>query len=681
VDARVPIAGYGVVGDGNTAALVSPEGGIDWWCTPRFDSPSVFGRLLDPDAGHWAIRACPAGEHGPHETVDPLAATTGARPATTVTRRYLPGTLVLTTELRTASGAVELIDALSLGRAEPHRIGRDLAPTLVRRARGLHGAVDLAVALVPRFGYGRRPPRVRVPPGAGHVELTDPEGDGPVLHLTSDRPVTPARDGVRDQLRLEAGEQVHLALSTATPGSGPPGPGDLAGLLDDTVATWRRWSDAHDRYDGAYAGAVRRSSLLLQALTYQPTGALVAAATTSLPEVPGGTANWDYRYAWLRDAAMVLRAQWVGACPDEADRYFAWMADAVDGRAHAADGGDGADSGDGGDGADRRLQIVYDVAGRRDLPEAELDHLRGYAGHRPVRVGNDAWRQRQLDVPGEVLDAVWTLRDRLHGDRTAALVHRLADVAATTWTEPDAGIWEGREGERHYLSSKLMCWVALDRAIRLARGHDLGPVPSADVERWSAERESIRRTILADGWDDRAGAFTGALGSDRLDASALMLPLVGFLPASDPRVLSTVDAIETQLCDNGLVRRWTGAGGAPGSGSDEEGAFVMCSYWLAQCRALAGQVDRAAEVFEQVTGHANDLGVLAEMVDPHTGEQLGNVPQALSHAAQVCAAWTVDRATGADVAEPASFTDSPDALECRPREPRSDEPHPHHQED
>jgi GH15 family glucan-1,4-alpha-glucosidase len=350
---------------------------------------------------------------------------------------------------------------------------------------------------------------------------------------------------------------------------------------------------------------------------------VIAAATTSLPEVVGGEANWDYRFAWLRDAALVLRALWVGACPDEADRYLRWVAEAV-----ARD-----DEGS--------VPVLYAVDGGHTLDERELTGLRGYRGSRPVRVGNDAWRQRQLDVPGHVLAAAWLLRDRLVPDDTAvtAVLRRLADLAARRWHEPDSGIWEGREGERHYVSSKVMCWVALDRAVRF--GERLAD-PGTRAH-WAAERDRVRASVERDGWNEAAGVFTGAYASDHLDASALLIPLVGFLPPDDPRVEATVAAVERDLARDGLVRRWSGA---------EDGAFLPCSYWLAECHALAGRAERATAVFEAATAHANDLGLLAEMADPGTGELLGNFPQALSHAGLVSAAWAIDQACAQGAAHP-----------------------------
>jgi GH15 family glucan-1,4-alpha-glucosidase len=349
-------------------------------------------------------------------------------------------------------------------------------------------------------------------------------------------------------------------------------------------------------------------------LTYAPSGAVVAAATTSLPERRAGDANWDYRYAWLRDASFVLNAFWVAACPDEADRYFQWMARAA-----------GTATGEG-------TQVVFGVEGERRLDEAELGHLAGFGGARPVRVGNDAWRQTQLDVYGAVLDAAWAFRERLDAD---PLVHRflcgLADGAAARWGDRDAGIWEDRDCERHNVSSKTMCWLALDRAVRLAERLGAG---GGQVARWARERDRVRDAVLRRGWSDERGAYVGAFDSPRLDASVLLMPMVGLVDARDERVLATVRAIERELgTERGLLRRLEDV---------DEGAFLACSFWLAQCHALAGDTDRARDVFEAAAATAGDVGLLAEQADPADGALLGNVPQALSHASLVNAAWCID---------------------------------------
>jgi GH15 family glucan-1,4-alpha-glucosidase len=349
------------------------------------------------------------------------------------------------------------------------------------------------------------------------------------------------------------------------------GPLDGRAALRDTVAGWQSWTGIHQGYQGPYRDQVTRSGLVLQALTYRPTGAVIAAATTSLPEEIGGSANWDYRFGWLRDGSFTLKALWVAACPDEGQRFFDWIA------ASAGPIGEG------------RVPIMFGAGGEHDLTEHELDHLAGFAGSRPVRVGNDAWTQKQLDVLGEVLECAWVLRDQLGelAPATAAFLCSLADRAAVTWQEPDAGIWEGREGERDYLTSKAMCWVALDRAVKLA--DRLGA--EADVARWETARADIRVAILDHGWNEQVKAFTGSFDSDHLDAGVLLLPIVGFLPGDDERVVATLDAIERDLATGSLVQRWTGSG--------DEGAFIICSYWLAAGRAMAGQVDRAKEIFER----------------------------------------------------------------------------------
>jgi GH15 family glucan-1,4-alpha-glucosidase len=413
---------------------------------------------------------------------------------------------------------------------------------------------------------------------------------------------------------LRAGERLGMTLAWRGAYDPDPPPRDPRQALADTILGWRSWAGQHTPYEGAYQDLVRQSALVVQALTYGPSGAIVAAPTTSLPEEVGGDKNWDYRFAWLRDASLTMHALWVAACPDEAERHFAWMT-------HAASGvGD--------------LQIVLGLEGERDLTEHELGHLRGWRGSRPVRIGNAAWRQRQLDVPGEVLASALILRDQI-GDlepRTRDFLCSLADLAARDWREPDSGIWEGREGERHYVSSKALCWVALDRALELA-----GDIGAGDEhrERWERERDAVREAILERGWCASIEAYTGAFDSDRLDASVLLMPIVGFLPADDPRMTSTIAAIERDLTEDGLVRRWTGA---------EDGGFVICSFWLADCHARAGRVGRAREVFEAAAGHANDLGLLAEEIDPASGELIGNFPQTISHVGLISAAWSIHRA-------------------------------------
>ncbi len=588
------LADYALLGDGHGAALVTRDGSVDWWCAPRFDSRASFARLLDPAAGHWSIRP---------------------RGAFTARRRYVPGTMVLETELITAGGRARLTEALALGTSERgHDVGASSPHALVRLVTGLEGTVDLAVELAPRLEFGLVTPGWQRT-GDGALQTV---GGPDVLTLHTGAELVVAGGTAHATLPVAAGEQVGFTL-THHPGVlapahvWPPPPAEDA--LAETVAGWRSWSELHQRYTGAYAEQVRRSALVLRALTYVPTGAIVAAPTTSLPEVVGGEANWDYRFAWLRDASFTLRALYVGACPEEARQYVTFMARAAAGP------------------ADRPVPIMVGVDGERDLTEHTLEHLAGWRASRPVRVGNDAWTQRQHDVPGDVLDAVWLLRDQITqlDDTTTAFLCALADRAARDWRVPDAGIWEARGSGRHHLSAKLLCWVALDRAVRLA--DRLGP--GARPEAWARERDAVRAAILGDGVDPATGAFTVAFGASDLDASALLISIVGFLPPDDARVRATVERIAAELTDDALVRRWTGT---------REGGFFLACYWLVEALALDGQADRARAHFERVTSWANDLGLLSEVVDPSAGGLVGNFPQAFSHIGLINAAWAIDQA-------------------------------------
>jgi len=581
--APAAIADYGFLSDCHTAALVDRAGSVDWWCPPRFDSPSVLGRLLDDEAGHWSIR--PAGQF-------------------TSERHYVGHSLVLRTVFRTPSGAVAVTDALALAAgARGHDIGLNSPHVLLRRLEGIAGEVPMHSELAPRMEYGRTEPHLSaVDDGVRAV-------GGPTV-LTYTGPVGVIRsDGVvHANFSVAAGDTVDLRL-TYQPTYGQPA-GDGEGLsIADTLAGWESWSALHTSYDGPFQDEVRRSALVLQGLTFRPSGAVVAAATTSLPEQLGGDLNFDYRFAWLRDLTLTVRALWVAACPDEPARLFDWLA------------------GSAGHVRDELIQIMYGVEGERDLSEHVLEHMSGYRGSTPVRVGNAAWDQKQLDVLGEVLDAAHLLRDHLGelSGPTRQLLVALADRATAGWQEPDAGMWEARDAQRHYVSSKVMCWVALDRATELAPMLGSG----ADPDRWAAGRDEVRAAVLDRAWSDRAQAFTGAFESDELDASVLMLPLVGFLPATDERMRTTIDAVEHGLGAGGLVRRWT----------DDPSGFLICTYWLVECLALAGEQDRAEAWFRSATAHANDLGLLSEEADPGTGELLGNYPQAFSHVGLINAAW------------------------------------------
>ncbi len=587
-----PIADYALLGDCHSAALVDRDGSVDWWCPARFDARSVFARLLDPGGGHFAIR--------PTEPYE-------------VSRAYEPDTMVLRTTFETATGTLELTDALVFAAGvRGHDIGLGSPHVLVRRADAVTGRVELAVEFAPRPEYGLVEPALRRTPDG---VLTVGGADTLLLQTSIALQLDGATARRRFTLRAEEHATFtlqHRAGLAQTDFTALDG----AGAIRDTIEGWRSWIGEHDRYDGSYREAVNRSALVLQALTYQPAGSIVAAPTTSLPEILGGDANWDYRYAWLRDASLTMNALWIAACPHEAARYFDWMAAAV------------------GDRADRPVQIMFGVEGERDLTERELDHLAGYGGCRPVRVGNQAWRQRQLDVMGEILEAAYVMGEQLELQApTAAFLCSLADRAASDWKQTDAGIWEGRDGERHYTSSKLMCWVALDRAVKLAPSLGEGSHPRG----WAAQRDELRTAILEQAYDEKRGAYAGAFGSDRLDASVLLMPIMGLVDAGAERMLATIHAIDRELGVDGLIRRWTGA-------SEDEGTFVICSYWLVTCLAQAGELDRAREVFERVTAHANDLGLLAEEIDPRDGSLLGNFPQAFSHVGLITAAWSIEQA-------------------------------------
>ena len=596
MDALPAIADYALLGDCQGAALVSRDGSVDWWCPARFDAPSVSSRLLDVHAGHWSIR--PVG-------------------AFTVTRRYVAGSMVVQTDFTTVSGALRLTDPLALGPGERgHQIGNASPHVLLRRVDVLHGEVAVELELVARLEYGLVTPQLTVTPLG--IEVS---GAADRLTLTGDRSLTVEQDRVVARFPLHEGDSAVFALSHRRSIDPVSAPVDARATLADTVAGWQSWTAMHQGYQGPYREQVLRSGLVLQALTYRPTGAVVAAATTSLPEEIGGSANWDYRFAWLRDASFTLKALWVAACPDEGQRFFDWIAASTG----PLDG-------------ERQVPVMLGAGGERDLTEHQLDHLAGYADSRPVRVGNAAWTQKQLDVLGEVLECAWVLRNQL-GELTpptAALLRALADRAAASWREPDAGIWEGREGQRDYLTSKLMCWVALDRALKLA--DRLGE--HADVAGWQRAREEVRAAILTRGWNEQVGAFTGAFDSDHLDAGVLLVPIVGFLPGDDGRVVATLDAIERELSTGALVQRWTGSG--------NEGAFIICSYWLAAGWAMAGQVERARQIFETVTSYANDLGLLSEEIDLRDKSLIGNFPQALSHIGLINAAWAISQAETSD---------------------------------
>jgi alpha,alpha-trehalase len=599
---RTPIADHALLSDCRSSALVTRAGSVDWLCVPRFDSPSVFGRLLDDDAGYWSIRPTSDSE---------------------VSRRYRARTLVLESTFRTDAGRVTVIDAMASG---PNRSGHDLAEspprTLLRVVECQEGEVEIELEYRPRPEYGFVWPVLdRVDGGIAA------RGGAELLALSTPGSLEIGEGSVATaRFTVRKGDRVGFALQHRSTWEERPAflsQREIDAQLEETTDAWRTWSTYHQNYEGPWEDLVYLSGTVLQGLTFRPTGAIVAAATTSLPEEVGGIRNWDYRFAWIRDASLTLEALWVAACPDEARDFFASMAGAVASQLQ------------------RRIpiQIMFGVGGERDLTERELSHLSGWRDSRPVRIGNAAWQQRQLDAYGEVLNAAHRLADQL-GELepgTREFLVGVADAAAERWEERDHGLWEMRDEPRHFVHSKLMCWVALDRAIALADrigGEDR-------VEAWTARREEIRTAILEQGWSEKAGAFAQSFGSDALDASSLVMLIVGFLPADDPRMRATIEAVAERLTDErGLVYRYLADDGLPGG----QGTFLLCTFWLAEAWALAGETARAREVFERAISYVNDVGLLAEEVDPNTGEHLGNFPQGFSHVGLINAAWAIAQA-------------------------------------
>jgi GH15 family glucan-1,4-alpha-glucosidase len=602
--ASTPIADYGLLADCNSAALVDRAGSIDWLCLPRYDSAAVFARLLDPAAGHWSITP-----------VEPF----------TSTRRYLPGTLVVETTFVTETGSARVTDAMAFAAGQRgHDLGFDAPHELLRSVEGLQGQVALAMELAPRPEYGLIRPLIRL-----EVDGARTFGAGRVA-LRTTAPLEVADATVRSGFVIGAGEQVGFALRWAPPEERdapmPTTPADIAARVADTTEAWRSWEAEHDIYQGPHRELVRHSARVLKGLTYRPTGAIVAAPTTSLPETVGGERNWDYRFSWIRDASLTIEALYIGACSDEAEEFVSFMTSAAGGRA-----GEGS------------LQIMYGIGGEHDLSERELGHLRGWRDSQPVRVGNGAWDQVQLDVYGELLNALHLNQEQL-GDlhpEIQAFVADLADTAARRWTEQDSGMWEMRGEPRHHLSSKVLCWTALDRAVKLAP--QLGE--HARTAAWTAARDEIREAILTRGWSEKRQAFAQSFDSDELDAAQLLMPILGFLPATDERMRSTIDAIAADLTLDGLVLRYKNDEGLNADGlTGEEGTFVICSFWLVSGLAQAGELERAEALFDQLAGYANDLGLLAEEIDTNNNELLGNFPQAFSHIGLITAAWAIDRA-------------------------------------
>ena len=591
-----PISDYAIIGDCHSAALVSREGSIDWLCWPRFDSPALFAALLDAHhGGRWLVR--PTGDF-------------------TTQRRYLGPTNVLETRFRTSSGVLRLVDLMPVESEIERR--RDLRPdrVILRLIECLDGQVEVEMRCDARPDYARARPQ---PVERGSLGWRY-EHPACLLTLRSEVPLRRAHDGgLEGRLTLRAGERRAAALAFADkePAILPELGESAWRRLESTRCWWERWA-ARCQYHGPYRDAVLRGALTLKLLSYAPSGAVVAAPTTSLPEWLGGVRNWDYRFCWLRDASLTVQALFDLGYPEEADAFMAWLLHTT--RLTRPE-----------------LQIVYDVYGGPDLPERELPHLEGYAGSRPVRVGNAARDQLQLDVYGEVIDAAYHFVRR--GGRldreTARMLVGFGETICRRWREPDAGMWESRAGPRHHTYSKAMCWVGLDRLLRLHQERHV-VVPTA---RFAAERSAIREAIEGSGYSRKLESYVAAFDGEELDASLLRLPRIGYVEGTASRMAQTADSIETHLASNGLLYRYRRyADGLPPG----EGAFGICSFWAVSSHALRGDLDGAAATFERILGLANDVGLYAEEIDPATGTALGNFPQAFTHLGLIDAALTLE---------------------------------------
>jgi len=602
-----PIADYAFLSDCHTGALIAPDGGVGWLCVPSFDSPSVFGTLLDRQAGFF--RLAPFGIDHP------------------TARAYEPGTNVLVTTWKTPNGWIEVRDALTMGphdgnedEVTPHTrppADDDADHLLVRTARCLAGTVEVELVCEPAFDYGRIPARWTLPDGRDR-HTADASGAGRTIRLQTDLALGIEGDRVRARHTLREGEECYCSLSWAAGLASATDVDDAKRRLDATTRYWRGWLDRARMPDHHWRDPIQRSALVIKGLSYMPTGATVAALTTSLPETPGGERNWDYRYTWMRDTTFTLQALHYLNLDWEADEFMQFVADLEP-------------NDDGG------LQIMYGIDGRRDLTESTRDDLSGYAGARPVRIGNGAFDQRQNDVFGAVLDSILlhTRRSQRLPRRLWAIVEAQARCAEDVWRQPDQGIWEARGKPRHYVSSKLMCWVALDRAAELAEIRSDADLASS----WRATADEIKEDILTRGLTD-AGVLRQHYETDSLDASTLLAAMFGFLPGGDARLRASVLAVADDLTVDGFVLRYRTDETDDGL-SGKEGSFLICSFWLVSALAIVGEEQRARDLMERLLRVASPLGLYAEEFDVDTGRHLGNFPQAFSHLALIEAAGRI----------------------------------------
>jgi GH15 family glucan-1,4-alpha-glucosidase len=598
-----PIADYAFLSDCHTGALVAPDGSVDWLCVPRFDAPSVFGTLLDREAG--AFRLAPFG------TTVPAA------------RYYEPGTNVLVTTWKTTHGWLSVRDALTMGPTThedvvtPHTrppADEDADHMLVRTMECLGGEAEVELVCEPAFDYGRTPAEWKLVDGTRHA--ADASGAGQTIRLRTDMLLGIEANRIRARHTLRAGDRIYAALSWGEGLVGPEDCDEADRRMQATIGFWRHWLDrSRLAYDHRFREAIYRSALTIKGLTYMPTGATVAALTTSLPETPGGERNWDYRYTWMRDATFTLQALHLLGLDWEADEFMQFVAD-------VEPNSDGA------------LQIMYGIDGRRDLSESFREDLSGYSGASPVRIGNGAFDQRQNDVYGAVLDSI--LKHTMHSQRLPRrlwpLVESQAECASKVWREPDQGIWEARGKPQHYVSSKLMCWVALDRAAQLAAIRGNGDLEA----KWHAIAEEIKDDIITHGMS-KDGVLCQHYDTDALDASTLLAAIFGFLPGHDERMHKSVLAIADDLTEHGFVLRYRTDETDDGL-SGKEGTFLICSFWLVSALSIVGEAQRAQDLMERLLRIASPLGLYAEEFDSDTGRHLGNFPQAFSHLALIEAA-------------------------------------------
>jgi GH15 family glucan-1,4-alpha-glucosidase len=601
VDAYLPIAEHGLIGDLHTVALVGVDGTIDWYCCPRFDAPSVFGAILDKArGGYYRIAPNTLGEW-------------------TAKQLYFPDTNVLITRFLTPDGVGEVQDFMPVetSREGVHR------HRLIRRVTVVRGELEFEVDVQPRFNYARDDHELDLYEHGAVFRSPDH-----TMALETEVPIVKRGKGVAATFPLSAGHQASFVLEQVARSYVPRAYPEqrIEELFTATVTFWRRWL-AGSRYSGRWRETVHRSALTLKLLTYRPTGAIVAAPTTSLPEQLGGGRNWDYRYTWIRDAAFSLYALLRLGFTEEAEAFMTWLT----ARFHNTRPGESGP-----------LQIMYAVDGRAELPEEVLGHLEGYRGSAPVRIGNDATRQLQLDIYGELIDSVYLYNKYgtpIYQDAWDDL-SKLVEWVCEHWNQADEGIWETRGGRKHFTFSRLMCWVAVERVTRMARQRGL----PADLVRWLSVRDQIYRTIRERGWNQRRRAFVQHEHSDVLDASLLLMPLVHFIPGTDPRWLSTLDGITEELVSDSLVYRYNPEASPDGLEGDE-GTFSMCSFWYVEALARAGRLNEARLAFEKMLTYSNHLGLYSEEIGP-TGELLGNFPQAFTHLGLISAAFDLDRRLG-----------------------------------